>query len=168
MDDEVGYAEFVRDRWRDLVRAAVFLGASQSEAEDLAQQTLIRCYAHWRRVTGADNVDAYVYRILVNQLRDSRRSSWWRLRADGDADREVTDSSDAVATVDAVHRALAALSKANRDVVVLRYFVQLTEEQTATALHIPRGTVKSRLSRALATLAASDHLTDLAEERVHD
>jgi DNA-directed RNA polymerase specialized sigma24 family protein len=50
----------------------------------------------------------------------------------------------------------------NRDVVVLRYFVQLTEKQTAEALGVPPGTVKSRLSRALAHLASNDHLLDLS------
>ena len=47
---------------------------------------------------------------------------------------------------------------------MLRYFVQLTEAQTAAALSVPAGTVKSRLSRALAALAGSDHLSELSEE----
>ena len=158
--DEVGYARFVRERWSDLVRAAIFLGADAHEAEDLAQQTLVRCYAHWRRVTGADNQDAYVYRILLNQLRDARRTRWWRSRVDAEPDGVVEDSSATVELVDAVHRALGELSKVNRDVVVLRYFVQLSEEQTAAALGIARGTVKSRLSRALAALALSEHISD--------
>ncbi len=60
-----------------------------------------------------------------------------------------------------MHRALDGLSKPNRDVVVLRYFAGLTEAETAAALDIPAGTVKSRLSRSLAQLAADDHLADL-------
>lgn len=163
--DEVGYAQFVRERWSDLVRAAIFLGADTHEAEDLAQQTLVRCYAHWRRVTGADNQDAYVYRILLNQLRDARRTRWWRSRVDIAVDGSVDDSTASVELVDAVHRALDELTKAHRDVVVLRYFVQLTEQQTAVALGIPCGTVKSRLSRALAALSLSEHISERAEER---
>lgn len=163
--DEVGYAQFVRERWSDLVRAAIFLGADAHEAEDLAQQTLVRCYAHWRRVTGADNQDAYVYRILLNQLRDARRTRWWRSRVDIAVDGSVDDSTASVELVDAVHRALDELTKAHRDVVVLRYFVQLTEQQTAVALGIPCGTVKSRLSRALAALSLSEHISERAEER---
>jgi len=165
---EAAYAEFVRERWRDLVRAAVFLGASPHEAEDIAQTTLVNCYREWPRVTGADNREAYVYRMLLNCLRDQRRTRWWKGRVDADPERVgdhvVSDSSEAVATADAVHRALGSLSKANRDVVVLRYFVQLTEAQTAQALGIATGTVKSRLSRAMARLAADHHLRDLAEE----
>lgn len=163
--DEVGYAQFVRERWSDLVRAAIFLGADAHEAEDVAQQTLVRCYAHWRRVTGADNQDAYVYRILLNQLRDARRTRWWRSRVDIAVDGSVDDSTASVELVDAVHRALDELTKAHRDVVVLRYFVQLTEQQTAVALGIPCGTVKSRLSRALAALSLSEHISERAEER---
>ena len=160
MDDE--YAEYVASHWRDLVRAAVFLGAAPHEAEDLAQTTLVRCYAKWDRVSGAANRDAYVYRMLLNCLRDARRSRWWRSRVDREPDEAVADDTEAVAVADAVHRALASLTKANRDVVVLRYFVQLTEAQTAEVLGIAPGTVKSRLSRALARLAASNHLVDLS------
>lgn len=161
---EAYFAAFARTRWRDLVRAAIFLGASPDEAEDLAQQNLIRCYSAWDRVQQADNTEAYVYRMLVNQLRDARRTRWWRGRVDYDHDQPVADSSDRVATTDAVSRALGGLSKEQREVVVLRYFVQLGEAQTAAALGIAPGTVKSRLSRALARLSTSDHLTPHSEE----
>jgi RNA polymerase sigma-70 factor (sigma-E family) len=160
---EAAYAEFVRARWRDLVRAAVFLGADPHEAEDLAQTTLVRCYSGWERVIGADNRDAYVYRMLLNALRDVRRSRWWKARSDLELDVVVGDRTEAVAVADAVHRALSGLSKINREVVVLRYFVQLSEAQTAAALGIPAGTVKSRLSRALAILARDRHLLDIGD-----
>ena len=161
---EAEYAAFVRDRWRDLVRAAVFLGAGAHEAEDLAQQTLVRCFSSWERVHGADNTDAYVYRMLLNQLRDARRTRWWRGRVDVEHDTAIGDTSEQHALADAVERALGGLTKDQRDVVVLRYFVQLSEAQTAAALGVPRGTVKSRLSRSLAQLATSDHLSDLSRE----
>jgi RNA polymerase sigma-70 factor (sigma-E family) len=166
----VAYATYVEERWRDLVRAAIFLGADPHEAEDLAQTTLIRCYAGWDQVNGADNRDAYVYRMLLNALRDVRRSRWWKSRSHvevEDVDRQlkhaVGDRAEALAVSDAVNRAMTGLSKINREVVVLRYFVQLTEAQTAVALGVPAGTVKSRLSRALAALAADRHLLDLKE-----
>ncbi|HJQ05928.1 MAG TPA: SigE family RNA polymerase sigma factor [Nocardioides sp.] len=160
IEDEAAYTAYVEKAWPTPVRAAVFLGAGVHEAEELAQQTLVRCYGAWDRVSAADNRDAYVYRILLNCLRDQRRSRWWKDRRDA-ADRLDTptpDRSEAVATADAIHRALAGLTKPARDVVVLRYFVELSEAQTAEALGIPAGTVKSRLSRALTQLAADDHL----------
>ncbi|MFC5731046.1 MULTISPECIES: SigE family RNA polymerase sigma factor [Nocardioides] len=173
-DTETAYAAYVEQSWPTLVRAAVFLGARPHEAEDLAQTTLVRCYTGWDRVSSAENRDAYVYRMLLNCLRDTRRSPWWKASqqySDPQAvlDRPEThgagvrpDASEAVAIADAVQRALGSLPKAARDVVVLRYFVQLTERQTAEALGIPPGTVKSRLSRALAHLASNDHLLDLS------
>jgi len=159
---EAAYARYVGEHWRDLVRAAVFLGAQPHEAEDIAQTTLVRCYHQWEKVTGADNRDAYVYRMLLNCLRDVRRTRWWRSRVDHDpGDTPIGDSSEAIAVADAVHRALDTLPKGHREVVVLRYFVQLTEAQTAATLGIAPGTVKSRLSRSLARLADDHHLIDL-------
>lgn len=161
---EVDYVEFVRANWRDLVRAAVFLGAHPSEAEELAQLTCVRCYTKWDRVSRADNREAYVYRMLLNQLRDSRRTRWWRSRVDAVPDLSVADDSDRVLRAEVVRQALRDLPEPQRDVVVLRYFVQLTEVQTAEALGIATGTVKSRLSRALSRLADSTHLSGFAEE----
>jgi RNA polymerase sigma factor (sigma-70 family) len=172
-DDEAAYAEYVEQSWPGLVRAAVFLGARPHEAEDLAQATLVRCYTGWDKVAGADNRDAYVYRMLLNGLRDSRRSRWFRTTSAYDdphaaagrsasRGRDPGDAAERIAIADAVERALGTLTKPNRDVVVLRYFVQLTEKQTAEALGVPPGTVKSRLSRALAHLASNDHLLDLS------
>ena len=162
---ETSYADYARDQWPALVRAAVFLGADPHEAEELAQTTLVRCYQAWDKVSAADNRDAYVYRMLLNALRDSRRTRWWRSRSSVEpTDHEtVADRSDAVAIADAVHRAMAGLSQVNREAVVLRYFVQLTEAETAQVLGIAPGTVKSRLSRALAALAQDRHLLDIGD-----
>ncbi|WP_134767033.1 SigE family RNA polymerase sigma factor [Nocardioides sp. 1609] len=163
---DADFAAYARGAWASLVRSAVFLGCSPHEAEDLAQTTLVRCYTAWPSVSGADNRAAYVYRMLLNCLRDSKRRRWWGERPterlpDRPGHDTAHDETARVDTADAVHRALAGLSKPNRDVVVLRYFAGLTEQQTAEALAIPAGTVKSRLSRSLAQLAANDHLTDL-------
>ncbi|MBF4162768.1 SigE family RNA polymerase sigma factor [Nocardioides acrostichi] len=166
--EEAAYAAFVDASWRDLVRAAVFLGADPHEAQDLAQTTLVRCYDKWAQVDGAERREAYVYRMLVNAFRDNRRSRWWKQRSEADPadhldDHPARDRTDQVATADAVHRALAGLSKTQREVVTLRYFVQLSEAQTAAALGVPAGTVKSRLSRALAALARDRHLLDIGD-----
>lgn len=169
MDRDEDFSAYVGARWSSLVRSAVFLGCSLVEAHDLAQTTLVRCYTSWPKVARADDRDAYVYRMLLNCHRDSRRRRWWgehptsspadHVRADlGDA-----DPAEALATTDAVHRALADLTKVNREVVVLRYYAHLTERQTADALGIATGTVKSRLSRALSQLAGNAHLADLHE-----
>ena len=165
MDRDADFSAFAAARWPALVRSAVFLGCSIEEAEDLAQTTLVKCYTAWQRGEIADNRDAYVYRMLLNALRDTRRRHWWREQpADVHPDRAVpSDTDDRVAVTDAVDRALGDLSKVNREVVVLRFYAHLTEQQTADVLGIPTGTAKSRLSRALAQLAANPHLADLSE-----
>ena len=161
---EQDFEAYAAARWPSLVRSAVFLGCSVEEAQDLAQATLLRCHLAWARVQRADDSDAYVYRMLLNCLRDSRRRRWWGERATGDLPEAVAaDRSGDVDVADAVHRAMAGLSAAHRQVVVLRIFADLSERQTALALGVEPGTVKSRLSRALARLAADDHVLDLTE-----
>lgn len=166
MQHEPEYAAFVTERWSTLVRSAVFLGATPHEAEDLVQATLLLCYRKWDLVRSAENRDGYVYRMLLNVLRSDRRSAWHRIRSPReDIDKPVPDATEATEIADAVHRALATLSKEQREVVVLRYFVQLSEAHTAAALGIPAGTVKSRLARSLALLSANDHLADVTGGR---
>ncbi|WP_414690610.1 SigE family RNA polymerase sigma factor [Nocardioides sp.] len=140
----------------------MFLGCNREEAQDLAQSTLLRCFVAWRKVERADSPEGYLYRTLLNCYRDSHRRRWW-----GEQPTQIlpetavpADAVDQLATIDAVHRALDELSQANRQVVVLRYFVELSEHDTAQALGIPAGTVKSRLSRALDQLASSPHLAE--------
>jgi DNA-directed RNA polymerase specialized sigma24 family protein len=70
-------SSFASGRWVALVRSAVLLGAGRQEAEDLAQATLLRCYLSWSKVVRADNQEAYVARMLLNEFRHSRRRRWW-------------------------------------------------------------------------------------------
>jgi DNA-directed RNA polymerase specialized sigma24 family protein len=93
------FSEYVSSRWAALVRSARLLGADPHEAEDLVQSALARCYVSWSKVRAADVPDAYVYRVLVNVYRDSRRRHWRRERpTDRLPDRP--DERDAVAAVD--------------------------------------------------------------------
>ncbi|MDQ3273843.1 MAG: SigE family RNA polymerase sigma factor [Actinomycetota bacterium] len=161
---EQDFGAYAAARWSSLVRSAVFLGCSVEEAQDLAQVTLLRCYVAWARVQRADDRDAYVYRVLLNCLRDSRRRRWWGERpTERLPEAPSRDGANDVDVADAVHRAMGGLSKAHREVVVLRIFADLSEQQTASALGVEIGTVKSRLARALARLAADTHLLDLTE-----
>ena len=165
MEDDGEFSAYVSARWGSLVRSAVFLGCSPHEAQDLAQATLMRCYAQWGKVSRADDRDAYVYRILLNCHRDSRRRRWWGEHPTADLpEHQSADDTVAVDVADAVRRALGNLSRPNREVVVLRYFVHLSEQQTAHVLDIAPGTVKSRLSRALAQLSLDPHLADQPQE----
>lgn len=163
MDSDQDFVEYAAAQWGALVRSAVFLGCRVPEAQDLAQTTLMRCWSQWSKVQRADDRNAYVYRMLLNGLRDHhRRRSSREHPVDRVPDVGEPDLAEGVAVADSVHQALAALSADHREVVVLRYFADLSERQTADALRLAPGTVKSRLSRALAQLALD---TDLAALR---
>lgn len=82
MDEDGEFSAYASARWATLVRSAVFLGCTLDEAHDLVQTTLLRCFTAWRKVENANDRDAYVYRILLNCYRDSRRRRWGREHPD--------------------------------------------------------------------------------------
>lgn len=153
MRDDDDFATYMRARWPVLVRSLVMLGCAPAEAEDVAQAALTHCYSSWERVRRADDVDAYVFRSVLNTWNSSRRRRWWGERPSDDIPERVqpehTHLSDLRATL---VRALQDLSPEHRQVLVLRYVADLTETQVAAALGISPGTVKSRTSRAIANI----------------
>src|SRR5262245_38941388 len=154
------FDEYVAARWPRLVRAAVLLGCTPHEAEDVVQTALTRCLVKWSKVQRADDRDAYVHRILVNTFIDQRRRMWRReVPTERLPEGELPDA--ATATVEAVglDRALAALGRDQRVAIVLRYYLALTQAQMANVLGVAPGTVKSRVSRALTALGADPNLT---------
>ncbi|WP_309647764.1 SigE family RNA polymerase sigma factor [Nocardioides sp.] len=168
MDTDPGadaeFDDYVAARWQRLVRSAVLLGCSTHEAEDVVQTALTRCLMKWSRVRRADDRDAYVYRVLVNTLTDARRRHWRGERPTEHLPELATpDATRDVIVRDSVDRALARLSSDQRAAVVLRYYAHLTEAQMAGVLDVAPGTVKSRLSRALAALALDPDLADHEE-----
>ena len=164
MAQDEEFEAYVARAWPSLVRSAVLLGCEVHEAEDLVQTMLIRCYRSWRTVRSAANPDAYVYRMLVNCHHDSHRRHWWGEQPTAaPPDRPGHDRMTEVDDADALSRALRRLDRDQREVVVLRFYAQLSEQETADALAIPIGTVKSRSSRALARLSKDTTLNDLTE-----
>lgn len=162
MDTDGDFSAYAGAKWHSLVRSAIVLGCTLDEAHDLAQTTLVRCYTAWSKVQRASDRDAYVYRVLLNCHRDTRRRRWWGERPTQTLpDRAVPDTTEQFDATDAVYRALGDLSKVNREVVMLRYYADLTEQQTAHVLGIAPGTVKSRLSRALTQLGTNPHLQNV-------
>ncbi len=157
------FEEYVAARWPRLVRSAVLMGADRHAAEDLVQTALAKCFVSWPRVSRAQDPDAYVHRVLINTLTDSRRRRWW-----GETPTEVLpegglpDAADEVVRGDALRTALLRLTLEQRQVLVLRYYADLTEAQIASALGVAVGTVKSRAARGLAVLEADPSLGELA------
>ncbi len=162
MEVQDDFTAYVGAHWPRLVRSAVLLGCSPTEAEDVVQSALERCLLHWRRVVAASDRDAYVHRVLINTFTSARRRRWTGERPTADVpDDAVTDQTPDVDDADAVMRALGRLSADQRAAVVLRYYVDLGEHQMATVLGVAPGTVKSRLARALEVLAEDPALGEL-------
>jgi RNA polymerase sigma-70 factor (sigma-E family) len=151
------FSEYVAARRPTLVRSAVLLGCDLHEAEDLVQTTLTKVLRSWRRVSRADRPDAYVYRILVNAFHDNRSRKWHGEFPTADLPDSPIHDVD-VETGLAVRRALAAMSLDHREVLVLRYYADLSERETAEVLKLPPGTVKSRTARALKALSADQNI----------
>ena len=171
--DRADFTAYAAARYPALVRSAVLLGCSLPDAEDAAQDALVRCYVAWARVQRADDREAYVYRVLVNGLRRSHRRRWTGERATADPTGELTGATASPAAAAAssaaelrptLLAALGSLPEEQRQVVVLRHLADLSEDQTATALGIPSGTVKSRAARALARLSEDPRLAALVHE----
>jgi RNA polymerase sigma-70 factor (sigma-E family) len=160
-DDE--YSAYVAARWSTLIRAARLFGCSAHEAEELVQAALVKCYVSWSKVSTADDRDGYVYRVLLNTRRSLLRKapSTQSLNCAKEPEpRNGSNDYDAVDLTESVERALSSLTPRARQVVVLRFFVDLSERQTADVLGVATGTVKSRLSRALAQLSKDPHLSE--------
>lgn len=145
--DEMGFTEWAVGRQRQLLRSAYLLTGDLHRAEDLVQEALTKVALRWSRLAGG-NPTAYALRIIA---RDN--ISWWRKRRDVPTE-SLRDSgrSDEPEIALVVRRALARLTSAQRAVLVLRHFEDLTERETADVLGVSIGTVKSQNSAALARL----------------
>lgn len=152
--NDADFAAYMAARWPFLVRSLVLIGCPRQEAEDVAQTGLARCYSAWDRVRRADDVDAYVYRTVLNCWRKSRRRRWWgEIPTDTVPEPvPVDDVTDQVLLRQALEQQLAQLSPEHREVLVLRFVADLSELQVSDVLDVPVGTVKSRVSRALARI----------------
>jgi RNA polymerase sigma-70 factor (sigma-E family) len=151
---EEEYREFAGSRAASLHRTAYLLCGDWHLADDLVQETFVQTFRHWRRVQRADNRNAYVKRILINEFnRHWQRYGGLPVRADNDL-REVAvpDISDEVVNRADLLRALLTLPARQRATVVLRYLEGMSERETAAVMRCSEGTVKSQTARALTAL----------------
>jgi RNA polymerase sigma-70 factor (sigma-E family) len=161
---EESFREYVRARTPALSRAAYLLTGDFHLAEDLVQQALLRVAGRWERLTALGDPDPYVRRVLYTQHVSRWRRA--RLRLDLRAEvpeQAVPDGSAAVELSHTVRRALRLLTPRQRAVLVLRYFEDLSEAETAAILGCAVGTVKSQTRHALTRLRQL--APDLAELR---
>lgn len=154
---EEEFVDFVHAVSPRLLTSAWMLSGDAHVAEELVQETLARVYVNWRRTRG-DNPPAYARRVLVNLNTDR-----WRKRRrevlTGDVPehraRHVPGPGDRVDLGLDLMRALDTLARRERECVVLRHYLDVSEKDAAAALGVSVGTIKSSTSRGLAALRAA-------------
>lgn len=151
MRDEAGFRAFVEANGATLLHAARLLTGDHHRGEDLVQTALTKMYGKWGRI---DAPLAYARKALVSAHIDSTRRRWLGERPTETLPDVPTPSSTTTPSDerDSLRRMLAELEPRERAVVVLRYYCDLSEQDTAAALTMPVGTVKSTCSRALSRL----------------
>ncbi|MEU4771259.1 SigE family RNA polymerase sigma factor [Micromonospora sp. NPDC023644] len=154
--DEDEYRQFVSVRLESLRITAYLLCREWHTADDLVSITIGKLYRHWRRVRRVEHVDAYVRGMLTNAWLDERRRPWRRERSTDDLPDRAEPNVPEVALADRelLLDLLAQLPPRRRAVVVLRFYCDLSVEETARALGISAGTVKSQAARGLESLRA--------------
>lgn len=156
MPGERVYADFeayVGEQWDVLLRMARRLVPDPTEAQDLMQVALTKAFLNWDRISGTDRPNSYLYRIMVNTRHD-----WWRARRVEEIPRAslpdgvVEDFTDRYVEDALLHEQLSELPSRRRDIVVLRYLECRSTRETAQALGMATGTVKSGLRQGLSEL----------------
>jgi RNA polymerase sigma-70 factor (sigma-E family) len=161
---------FLAARWSSMFRLACLLTGSPAEADDLLQESMVKVYLRWTKVSRTQVPEAYVRRIMVNTLVSRSRRPFRRrelLEADVGA-AAVASAEDAGLDRVQVWPLVCALPVRQRAVIVLRYYEDLSEREIADVLGCSTGSVKSQAHDALASLrrgvAALDHVEGVGSE----
>lgn len=162
LGEVLGFEEYVRTRQDALLRSARRLVPDPVDAQDLLQTALARTFGRWDGIADKSLADAYLRRVMINT-----RTEWWRARRLEEVpteqlpDARVEDGTDQRADRALLMDILSVLAPKQRSVVVLRHWEQMSTEETAAALGMSAGTVKSTLHRALARLRQELESRDL-------
>ncbi|MFC3982752.1 SigE family RNA polymerase sigma factor [Streptosporangium jomthongense] len=168
MDRYEGFREFLQARQQSLTRTASLLTGDAHLAEDLLQTVLIRVASRWTRLARDANVEAYTRKALVNQHLSWRRRKHVELPSVTMPERGRSHDEATVRRL-ALRQALGRLTPRQRTVLVLRFFEDRTEHETAQLMGCSLGTVKSQTHHALSRLRTlapelADLLTDVPTE----
>ena len=164
MANDAPFESFVRNHSASLLRTAALVTGSRHAAEELVQDTLTLLYPRWGRVAAADEPLAYVRRALVNRFISQRRSpaardvAVWELPDGWDG----TDLGESIAVRRTIWQLLGTLPQRQRAAIVLRHFNDLPEQEIATILECRPASVRSLISRGMASMRASYLASDTA------
>lgn len=144
-----------REHYRDLVRLAGLLLHDRGAAEEVVQDAFVQLHVRWRRLRDRDRVAAWLRSAVLNGARSRLRHLEVRRRhqaAPRGHHPSAEDAAGAGASRDEMAAALATLSARQREAVVLRYYLDLSEAEMAAAMGVAAGSVKTHLHRGLAAL----------------
>jgi RNA polymerase sigma-70 factor (sigma-E family) len=154
---DADFSAWMNARQGALLRTAYLLTSDHHAAEDIVQATLAKVYMSWDKVLRPERIDAYARRVLINENNSLWRKAFKRREMVRDKvpdDTQIHERYDEGQAA-ALWRLVQTLPRRQRCVVVLRYYEELGDSETAEILGISVGTVKSQASRALATLRGS-------------
>jgi RNA polymerase sigma-70 factor (sigma-E family) len=154
-EDLDGFREYASTRRGDLRRTAYLMSGDWHLADDLVQDALAKLFVHWRRIRAKGEVNPYVRRMLVNGYLATHRRAWRREVTTAAVPDTPAPAGADYGTRDLLLRALAELQPSQRTIVVLRYWDDLSIEQTAAAVGCSTGNVKSQAARGLDHLRAA-------------
>lgn len=152
---DADFVDFVQGRQLALLRFAYLLTSDHHTAEDLVQTALAKTYLSWDKLRDRGALDAYVRRIIVNENASLWRRAWRRNERSTDQLPESGTADADPTSRDAMWGVVQTLPPKQRAAVVLRYYEDLSEADTAAILGCSVGNVKSQTSRAIAAMRAT-------------
>ncbi len=150
-DGDIACRDYVTHRLEQLRRVAYLLCGDWYAADDLVSTVLVKLFVSWRRISRVEHLDAYVRGMLANAWLDEHRRPWRRERTGLPVLEQPVWDDDPADRPD-LGALLRTLGPRQRAVLVLRFYCDQSVEQTAQALGVSTGTVKSQSARALAAL----------------
>jgi RNA polymerase sigma-70 factor (sigma-E family) len=165
---DAAVGELYAAHWRRLVRLSVLLVHDQGLAEEIVQDAFVAMHGRWSRLRDPSSAAAYLRQAVVNRSRSALRhrkvvDRYVATQRYVEAGPDASGPVEAAARRDAVLTAMRALPRRQREVIALRYYLDLSEADIAETLGISTGAVKSHASRGAAALRESlaEHLEDL-------
>jgi RNA polymerase sigma-70 factor (sigma-E family) len=153
-DRDAAFAEYFAARSEAMRGTAYLLCGDWHRAEDLVQSAFTKLYLAWNRVSRHEVLDGYLRKTLVRTFLDQRRRGWWRRERVTDTPMDVPDRTAGAGSEDrlVLLQALTQVPPRQRAVLVLRYWEDLSIEDTAALLDCSPGTVKSQAAKGLQAL----------------
>lgn len=148
---EASFTDYVNSHRRALWGFARVLTGNSADAEDLVQTALAKAYLRWHKIDDGTGPDAYIRTIILNEHRRVWRRAWKQRE---DSTEELPETTETPANERWVWEVVRNLPERQRAVIALRFLSDQSVADTADALHITEGTVKSQTAKALATLRA--------------